>query len=93
VHLILPLSYLDEDAETLSALIIAFPTIYILGSAFPPQVVLLLYPRYAPPPPDKDSIRGKALVNDVEDELQKLLVVAKLRGREGWYETRKSDGT
>ena len=33
---------------------------------------------------------GKALMNDVEDELQKLLIVDKLRRREGWYETRKS---
>jgi hypothetical protein len=60
---------------------------YILGSAFPPQIVLLLYPRYAPPPPDKDSIRGKAITSDVEEDLQKLLIVEKLRGREGWYET------
>lgn len=33
---------------------------------------------------------GKALTNDVEDELQKLLVVDKLRRKEGWYETRES---
>jgi hypothetical protein len=69
------------------ALVIAFPATYILGSAFPPQIVLLLYPRYAPPPPDKDSIRGKAITSDVEEDLQKLLIVEKLRGREGWYET------
>jgi len=33
---------------------------------------------------------GKALTNDVEDELQKLLIVDKLRRRDGWYETRES---
>jgi hypothetical protein len=32
---------------------------------------------------------GKALTSDVEEELQKLLVVDKLRRREGWYETRE----
>ena len=32
---------------------------------------------------------GKALTNDVEDELQKLLIVDKLRKKEGWYETRE----
>jgi hypothetical protein len=51
---------------------------------------MLLYPRYAPPPPEADSRMGKALTNDVEDELQKLLVVDKLRRKEGWYETRES---
>jgi len=32
---------------------------------------------------------GKALTNDVEEELQKLMIVDKLRRREGWYETRE----
>lgn len=69
-------------------LLIAFPATYLVGSAFPPNIVLLLYPRYSPPPPEADSMRGKALMNDVEDELQKLRIVHRLRTREGWYETR-----
>ena len=50
----------------------------------------MLYPRYTPPPPDADSTRGKALMSDVEKELQNLLVVARLRNKEGWYESSKS---
>ncbi|KAK1921685.1 HotDog domain-containing protein [Papiliotrema laurentii] len=69
-------------------LLLAFPAVYLTGSAFPPKIIMLLYPRYAPPPPEADSRMGKALTNDVEDELQKLLVVDKLRRKEGWYETR-----
>lgn len=69
------------------ALVIAFPTTYLLGSAFPPQIVLMLYPRYSHPPPVKESTRGKALMSDTEREMQKLFVVAQLRAREGWYET------
>ena len=65
---------------------------YVAGSAFPPKIMLLLYPRYAPPPPEADSMMGKALTSDVEDELQKLLIVDKLRRREGWYETRECWG-
>lgn len=30
-------------------------------------------------------------MNDVEDELQKLRIVHRLRTREGWYETSESD--
>jgi len=43
-------------------------------------------------PPEADSMMGKALTSDVEDELQKLLIVDKLRRREGWYETRECWG-
>ena len=72
-----------------TALAIAFPTIYLVGSAFPPQIVLLLHPRHTLPPPDKDSARGKALMSDTERELQRLYIVAQMRGKEGWYETRE----
>ncbi|KAI9636278.1 HotDog domain-containing protein [Dioszegia hungarica] len=70
------------------ALTIAFPAAYFTGAVFPPKIVLLLYPRYAPPPPAGDSPQGKALMGETEKDLQKLWIVARLRTREGWYETR-----
>lgn len=73
------------------ALVIAFPTTYVLGSAFPPQVVLLLFPRYSRPPPDKDSPRGKEITSEVERSLQGLMLVAQMRRKEGWYESRPYD--
>ncbi|KIR60452.1 hypothetical protein I312_103460 [Cryptococcus bacillisporus CA1280] len=77
------------------ALAIAFPATYVLGAAFPPQLVLLIFPRFSPPPPHKDSVRGKAHTNDVEDCMQKLQLVENMRkeiqaGAE-WYETRPYD--
>lgn len=79
-----------ELSLTSSALTIAFPAAYFTGAVFPPKIVLLLYPRYAPPPPAGDSPQGKALMGETEKDLQKLWIVARLRTREGWYETRKS---
>ena len=70
----------------------AFPAVYLLGSAFPPQLILMVYPRYSPPPPDKDSARGKAVTSGTERELQGLGIVEELRGKHGWYETRESYG-
>lgn len=70
------------------AILLAIPVVYVTGAAFPPQLILLLYPRYSPPPPAKDSRRGKAISCEVEKEAQGLLVVEKLRAQEGWYETR-----
>ncbi|WVQ79912.1 hypothetical protein IAT38_002013 [Cryptococcus sp. DSM 104549] len=81
------------------ALAIAFPTTYVLGAAFPPQIVLMIFPRFAPPPPHKDSARGKAHTSDVEKCIQELEVVELMRkevrasagGEDGWYETRPYD--
>ncbi|AAW45843.1 hypothetical protein CNBJ1600 [Cryptococcus deneoformans B-3501A] len=77
------------------ALAIAFPTTYILGAAFPPQLVLLIFPRFSPPPPHKDSARGKAHTNDVEGCMQGLQLVEMMRkeiqGGAEWYETRPYD--
>ncbi|EIW71141.1 hypothetical protein TREMEDRAFT_28265 [Tremella mesenterica DSM 1558] len=73
------------------ALLIAFPTVYLAGAAFPPRFVLFVFPRYSPPPPEKDSHRGRALTNDVERELQGLWIVQQMRGKEGWYEARPYD--
>ncbi|ORY21291.1 mitochondrion protein [Naematelia encephala] len=70
------------------ALALAFPAVFFLGAAFPPRLILFVFPRHAPPPPEKDSHHGKALMNEVEKELQGLYVVAQMRGKEGWYETR-----
>lgn len=58
------------------------------GAVYPPQAAVILFPRFAPPPPDKDSPRGKAVMNEVEADLQKLFLVAKMRAKSEWYETR-----
>jgi hypothetical protein len=71
-------------------ILLAIPVVYVAGAAFPPQLVLLLYPRYSPPPPDKDSTRGKAITCEVEQEAQGLGIVEKMRAAEGWYETSRS---
>jgi hypothetical protein len=70
-----------------TGILLAIPVIYVAGAVFPPQLVLLLYPRYSPPPPDKDSTRGKAITCEVEQEAQGLSIVEKMRAAEGWYET------
>ena len=51
---------------------------------------MLLYPRYSPPPPAETSAQGKALMGETESELQKLYIVARLRNKAGFYETRES---
>lgn len=89
--LIIMYGELTRHSISLIALAIAFPATYILGAAFPPQLVLLIFPRFSPPPPHKDSVRGKAHTNDVEDCMQKLQLVENTRkeiqaGAE-WYET------
>ncbi|KAL1407318.1 hypothetical protein Q8F55_006740 [Vanrija albida] len=70
------------------AVLLAVPVAYFAGAVAPPNVVLLLSPRYSPPPPDKDSKHGKALTEDVERELQDLFVVAEMRTKKDWYEAR-----
>jgi len=70
-----------------AGILLAIPVVYVAGAAFPPTLVLLLYPRYSPPPPDKDSTRGKAITCEVEQDAQGLSIVEKMRGAEGWYET------
>jgi len=70
-----------------AGILLAIPVVYVAGAAFPPTLVLLLYPRYSPPPPDKDSTRGKAITCEVEKDAQGLSIVEKMRAAEGWYET------
>jgi hypothetical protein len=70
-----------------AGILLAIPVVYVAGAAFPPTLVLLLYPRYSPPPPDKDSTRGKAITCEVENDAQGLSIVEKMRAAEGWYET------
>ena len=80
--------------DWISVLLLAFPATYLIGSAFPPQLVLLLYPRYSPPPPDAKSTRGKSIMDGIERELQGLGFVdemrLKVKNGEGWYETSQS---
>lgn len=70
-----------------AGILLAIPVVYVAGAVFPPTLVLLLYPRYSPPPPDKDSTRGKAITCEVEKDAQGLSIVEKMRAAEGWYET------
>ncbi|WVF69660.1 hypothetical protein IAT40_004439 [Kwoniella sp. CBS 6097] len=77
------------------ALALAFPAVYVAGAAFPPQLVLFVFPRYAPPPPHRDSARGKSHIGDMERCIQELDLVEDMRKKvhagEGWYETRPYD--
>ena len=84
------LPWIPRDGADRAAIAIALPGVYVLGAAFPPKVVLLLYPRYSPPPPSGDSTQGKALMGETESELQKLYIIARLRNKVGWYESRES---
>ncbi|WWC59597.1 uncharacterized protein I303_102155 [Kwoniella dejecticola CBS 10117] len=73
------------------ALALAFPAVYVAGAAFPPQLVLFIFPRYAPPPPHKDSARGKSHISDMESCIHELDIVEEMRKKVGegeWYETR-----
>lgn len=74
-------------ANSNTVIALSLPAVYFLGAAFPPQLVLLLMPRHAPPPPDKDDPRGQAMMNEVEAEAQNLPVVERMRAKEDWYET------
>ncbi|TYJ56037.1 hypothetical protein B9479_003280 [Cryptococcus floricola] len=71
---------------------LALPVVYVAGAAFPPSIVLMILPRYAPPAPVKDSPSGRAHTDDVERSLQELEVVQNMRYeiKKGadWYETR-----
>lgn len=68
---------------------LALPVAFLIGAAYPPQLVLIFNPRYSPPPPEAKSAHGKMLVEATEKDLQDLFLVAKMRRREGWYETRE----
>ncbi|WVQ75892.1 hypothetical protein IAR50_005526 [Cryptococcus sp. DSM 104548] len=71
---------------------LALPVVYVAGAAFPPSIVLMILPRYAPPAPHKDSASGKAHTDNIEKSLQELEVVQNMRYeiKKGadWYETR-----
>ncbi|WRT64655.1 uncharacterized protein IL334_001589 [Kwoniella shivajii] len=73
------------------ALALAFPAVYVAGAAFPPQLVLFVFPRYAPPPPHKDSPRGKSHMSDMERCIHEVDIVEDTRKKVAageWYETR-----
>lgn len=72
-----------------AAFALALPTAFLVGALYPPQLVLIFNPRYSPPPPTADSKHGKSLMEETERELQELFVVAKMRNKEEWYETRE----
>jgi len=54
---------------------------YALGSAFPPSMFTLLFPRLAPPPPDPTSPEAVAEVQSIESQLQRLHEVLRLRAK------------
>ncbi|KAM6499898.1 HotDog domain containing protein [Amanita muscaria] len=64
---------------------------YTLGSISPPQSLTLLFPRPAPPPPDPSDPASVAYTQNLEESLQSLPLIQKLRTQpdaEEWYETR-----
>ena len=63
-----------------------------LGAIYPPSPISILFPRVAPgPPADPDSPESKAYTLSLEEKLQTLPELKKLREREDakdWYEIR-----
>lgn len=75
--------------DGLEAIAVALPTIYVTGAIYPPRPIAILFPRSTPPAPKKESRAGKHVMDAVEVELQGLDVVAQMRNRDGWYESRE----
>lgn len=73
---------------TVPAVALALPAVFLAGACYPPQLVLMFNPRYSPPPPEKDTKHGQALMDETERELQNLMVVAQMRAKPDWYEAR-----
>lgn len=74
-------------ATALSASFIA----YTLGAFYPPELIQLISPRPAPPPPDPSLPSSIAYTEALEKQLQALPALKKLReapDAKDWYETR-----
>ncbi|KAI0696595.1 Thioesterase/thiol ester dehydrase-isomerase [Cytidiella melzeri] len=68
---------------------------YGLGSVYPPALATYIAPRIAPPPPDASTPSAVAYTAELEDELQNLPLLQKLRSipdANEWYETRPYAG-
>ncbi|KAH7101886.1 Thioesterase/thiol ester dehydrase-isomerase [Auriculariales sp. MPI-PUGE-AT-0066] len=68
---------------------------YSLGSAYPPDIATLLYPRQALAPHSRDSPEGIAYATALEREMLALPYLQKLREDDTnheWYETRPFKG-
>ncbi|KAG6835826.1 hypothetical protein H0H93_014299 [Arthromyces matolae] len=68
---------------------------YTLGSIYPPSALTILFPRTAPGPPDPASKESQVYTESLEQKLQVLPELEKLRKREDaddWYEVRPYRG-
>jgi len=54
---------------------------YGLGTAFPPSILKVAFPRPAPPPPDAGSPEALRIVNSLEERMQSLPQVLELRSK------------
>jgi hypothetical protein len=64
-------------------------TFYSIGALYPPDIVSLVFPRPAPPPPSPDSQEGILKTATIESQIQTLPDILALRGREDqYYESR-----
>ena len=76
---------------TISAFTATSLAAYTLGSIYPPSSLTILFPRIAPGPPDPDSPEAVAYTEQLEQSLQTLAFLQKLRTQpdaDQWYETR-----
>ncbi|KAG6864907.1 hypothetical protein C0991_006436 [Blastosporella zonata] len=74
-----------------SALVGFSAAAYTLGSIYPPSTLTLLFPRTAPAPPDPSSPEAIAYTQSLEQTLQTLPLLEKLRkdaDADEWYEVR-----
>lgn len=84
---------LGKRSRAVTAAVAATATIsaYTLGSFYPPDVVTLLAPRPAPPPPDPSLPSSQKYVADLDRTLNSLPILVKMRSasdEDEWYETR-----
>lgn len=64
---------------------------FTLGALYPPSIATLISPRPAPGPPDPSHPSSKDYVEDLEQQLQNLSLLEKVRASpdaNAWYETR-----
>ncbi|KAF9527869.1 HotDog domain-containing protein [Crepidotus variabilis] len=62
-----------------------------LGAIYPPPPIAILYPRPAPAPMNPNTPEAQAYTEDLEEKLQSLPLLQKLRSQEDakdWYEVR-----
>jgi len=76
---------------TASAVVAASAAAYTLGVIYPPPALTILFPRAAPAPPDPTSPESVAYTETLEQKLQTIPLLEKLRKQPDateWYEVR-----